>query len=528
MRYFDTQATKVNKINAALLVIGLGGSGADALRSVKYEFMQRFNLENNTDHPPRTSYLLIDTDGGEIRRRYHGIALDENEEFVSINADVEHALAPGGASLPPSIKSWLDPQFYTDPDLRRHAAGEGAGTYRQLSRMMLFLKQNDVYTAIQTKLQTLSQQPATAPAGARRISVIIVCGLSGGTGSGTFLDIAYLVHKAADSANLQVEVELYAVMPDVTIAHHAAGDTNKANIYKANSYAAFKELDYWMDIDFRGAGVADRESVMLYPNNVSVHWNQSPFDDVTLLCASKTNGVHITNAYDLVLNTFAETMVFTMASEAAMTGGDVYSAQGGDNTTANDTYSYQSAKSNEYAYIEATPHPLPERYRYRAIGAYSNLSEQRDRICIEANLLFSDVKAFCTKPSNLPAMQGNAPDDFFQQFWSVVKASQVAHGVAVAYDLAMFKEMAPWDEISVRNMKTGQHADCYTEWKKNATSTTNNLVEGYFDADTNQTIPGYRQLFQQTFKEMSANYIRQHGPQAYQLILTEALNGFQK
>ena len=53
----------VKKIDAPILVIGLGGTGFDVLMRVKSDFSKRFEPATPmTDCPPRTEYLEIDTD----------------------------------------------------------------------------------------------------------------------------------------------------------------------------------------------------------------------------------------------------------------------------------------------------------------------------------------------------------------------------------------------------------------------------------------------------------------------------------
>ena len=92
MAYFGGVAQRVKKIDAPLLIVGLGGTGADGVRRIKNEFGQRMYLdkmgERTLDRPPRTAYLVLDTDPGEVKKRYHGTSLDKDTEWIDLSWDI--------------------------------------------------------------------------------------------------------------------------------------------------------------------------------------------------------------------------------------------------------------------------------------------------------------------------------------------------------------------------------------------------------------------------------------------------------
>ena len=516
MPYFDAHLELVDKINAPLLVIGLGGSGADAVRRIKYEFRQRFVPEKQgditLDRPPRTAYLLLDTDQGEVERAYHGTKLDRDTEFVSLQANVEKLLSDDGHNLTPQEKIWLDPHFYKDENLRKDAATNGAGTYRQLSRLMLFRKAAAIQAKVSSLLANLAAVAQGAQPGERKINVVIVSGLSGGTGSGTFLDIAYLIRDAAKKNGHELVMDLYALAPDLTIAHHASENPTAKEIYQANSFAAFKELDYWMTVDRRREGsLDDKEMKVPYSPSLTVTWSVRPYDSVTLLCATDANGTLLQNAYQVVLNSLAETLVFTMAAEANR--GDVV---GTDYSKSDDSFSFQSAKSNEFAYLLNIRHDYPEEYCYRAIAAYSNLSEQRNRVSLEGNLLFSDVCAFCALPEHMPEMKGVEPQQFFDDFWDIIGDMQVEFANATRFDESMFSRLPPWDWKTIKQGDPGQapHNAPFDQWYKSLETRAAELT------------PEFRKRLRDRFLTIAKQYILARGPSALQLMLDEPNQGF--
>ncbi len=518
MAYFGGVTQRVKKIDAPLLVVGLGGTGADGVRRIKNEFAQRMYLdklgERTLDRPPRTAYLVLDTDPGEVKKRYHGTSIDKDTEWVDLSWDVSSALDNNGANLTPAIRAWLDSRFYTDYSLKRDAATNGAGTYRQLSRMMLFRRAQDVLAKLQALLTQLSALPAGAPAGASKINIVVVTGLCGGTGSGSFLDFAYLVRHAAAMNNRPIQLDLYAVGPDVTINKLAVTDMAKKTIYQTNSFAALKELDYWMSIDRRTSGHVKEESVTVdYGGGLSIPWDQRPYDDVTLLCATNAQGVLLENAYDVVLASLTETLLFMMAEED-----DSFDVVSNDSNhaTTDDSYSFQSQRSNETAYRAQIHRPYPQNYCYRAIGAYSNLGEQRNKVSIEAQLLFKDEESFVMDPVNMPVMKGTAPEEFQEPMQTKLQLLLEDFCTATMIDTQMFSGITPYSrkEIAANDASYAPHGNLHANWLKNAQAQLA-VLEGDFT-----------QALRDQFTEMGKAYICQHGPDALRTILSAPDTGF--
>lgn len=518
MAYFGTNMQKVNKIDAPLLVVGLGGTGADGVLRIKSEFSQRLVADRlgsvELDRPPRTAYLVIDTDESVKGKRYHGVSINPDEEWFSLACDVSHLLGNQGQHLEPHMRSWLDKRFYSDENLIRDAATSGAGTYRQLSRLMLFRRAQDLSVKLQAILTRLKTIPAGAPVGAHAINVVVVSGLSGGTGSGSFLDFAYLLRHAAATANVDVKVELYAVAPDVTINNHAASDISKQEIYKTNSFGAFKELDYWMSFDRRRVGEHRDEKIFVdYGNGVIVEWNRAPYDDVTLLCATNSDGALLENAYQVVMASMAETLLFMMAEEANR--GEVINRSGADFTANTDSYSFQSAKSNEYAYRQAIQRRYPQNYCYRAVGAYSNLGEQRNKVSIEADLLFSDVNQFINLPTNLPNMLSSAPERFFAPMQDLLLHQFDDLTTATRFNEEMFTGSDSWapSVLKATDATLAPHGDVFTEWEKNVLDRT---------AELQMT---FKNELYAKFEEICKEYVMTNGPEALRIMLSDPDHG---
>jgi hypothetical protein len=98
---------------------------------------------------------------------------------------------------------------------------------------------------IRSKLSYFDQ----AASGNIRTNVFILSGLCGGTGSGSFIDIAYLVKKTMREFGNSTPM-LYGVfeLPDSTIKHMLPGWSDRVTLWRMqnNGYAALQELDYFM------------------------------------------------------------------------------------------------------------------------------------------------------------------------------------------------------------------------------------------------------------------------------------------
>ena len=520
MAYFKVSSVKVDKINAPLLVVGLGGTGADGVRRVKHEFNDRLNPDHfggtELDRPPRTAYLELDTDDNEIDRSYLGTKINADEEWMDMSCNIPFLLDPSGKNVDPCVREWLDPRLLSQEIIS--AAFNGAGTYRQLSRLMLFRKAHDLLTKLTTLLTRLKTINAGDPIGARKVNVVVITGLSGGTGSGLFLDFAYLLRYAARQVGAELNLELYAIMPDVTIAHHALSDESKKKIYKTNGFAALKELDYWMSYESRKNEHLDTEELTVnYGSGLQVMWESAPYDDVTLLCATNAQGAMLNGAYEVVMNAISETLLLQMSGEASK--GDVVSRQNADHTSSEDAFSFQSSKSNENAYKGLINRPYPMAYCYRTVGAYSNASEQKDKIYMEAELVFNDAREFCELPEHIPNMQTHAPEEFYEPFSTLISSefkNDFENETPVKRE--MFDNEAPWSIKDLQGMAdlSAPHGTIREDWEKSALSAVDRCSKKYLKQLTDR------------FIDIAKDYIRKNGPIGLRTMLNDPTKGFLK
>lgn len=343
---------RVDTIDNPILVIGLGGTGIDALLRLKYQINRRFNLpmdsmtKKRLDKPANVDFLAFETNEQDKNKKYKGIGLDPLNELILLSEAGIGSMLQNRSRLHPSISSWLSPELHIADGIN------GASGVRQGGRLLLFTKINQVVDAIQKKVKEL--QKGTD----RKIYIFILSGLSGGTGSGCFLDIAYITRaildlEAGGSGIDRSDIMGYLFTPDVNLANPSLSIHTQEYI-KKNGYAALKELDYWMNIEERGEHFKQD-----YGTRLSVDCQVAPFDLCHLISATDTEGKTIHNAYDYCMNVTAENITNFMASE---------DKQSGEEFAIHDYIS--NIETNIKQMREAT---LPANYKYNIIGASASM-----------------------------------------------------------------------------------------------------------------------------------------------------------
>lgn len=401
----DISVERVAKLPVPLLVIGLGGTGAGIVNTIKTTFAQRYILPKdkagqNIPIPAHTAYLSIDTD----EKAKGGL---DNNEFLNISVE--------------SLSSILDPKQrafnltayenrWVNNKLNSASSGMGAGTYRQSARFMLSRKYNEVSTAIKGALTSISTVHLGDTEQLGRMEIVICAGICGGTGSGTFLDVPQIVrHIMATEpalAGKAYQITGYIVMPDVSLLPLAGNPL--ANVLSMNGYAALKELDFWMNV-----GEHKTPYTMQFGDNAKVDWSMPPYDKCILMSGKSVNGSAFADAARVVQTTIAENLLHYLANELPA-----------KDANGQAQYTYISYEDNLKANITAMPKRLPVNYAYRAIGAYSK------RIPKKKTLYFEGIQLFDTFLPLRDQYGRLAPDDTLLKDGQTVQRAQKVVGNA--------------------------------------------------------------------------------------------------
>ena len=234
--------------NTATVLIGLGGTGIDALRTVKTQVHRHLQPDDpDAVHPEyaHIRFLGIDTAAGEDFSRWSDgefardglLPLDRTEYFSIAIRDVKmkHKLAPENRH----DLDWLRWEDISAPNLSM----AGAGGIRQVGRFLLMDKSEEFAARLETEIR-LAKQGLNSP----EINIHIFSGLSGGTGSGCFLDVCYLVRDvlARCFPENTATVSGCFYLPDVNLDRVPPSDISARTYIPRNGCAALRELDYCM------------------------------------------------------------------------------------------------------------------------------------------------------------------------------------------------------------------------------------------------------------------------------------------
>jgi hypothetical protein len=219
------------------LVIGIGGTGLDVIRNLRRRIVEA-NPEKGLGQYPSLGFLYIDTSPLETsasednRKRWEVLGQSiqlKQSEYVVIQAPAVGRILENLDSYP-QLRDWLPIHELNNLDVAAKDT-PGAQQIRPLGRMIFTLNYDTIKTQFTNALNSLRDDPAGG-----NPEVILACSLSGGTGAGMVLDIAYSVRRWLQARGLSVG---YLVLPD--LMEEAA----RGRRYLANAYAALMDLNYF-------------------------------------------------------------------------------------------------------------------------------------------------------------------------------------------------------------------------------------------------------------------------------------------
>jgi len=219
------------------LIIGLGGTGGKIIRSFRKTIFQEFRQER----PDNVSieYLYVDSDASMMgnddaswKILGNNVQLGKENQLLIEGANLERVL--NNINNYPGMKEWIG-----DRSQWQHILdGLGAarilgGQKRRLGRFLFANKVEEFNQQIQKLVLKLQHQ------GGSRIEVTfhVCCGLAGGTGSGSLIDVLTQLRETYPDSNIY-KILVYALLPE----EHPHQNWNTGN-YWANGYAALVELN---------------------------------------------------------------------------------------------------------------------------------------------------------------------------------------------------------------------------------------------------------------------------------------------
>jgi hypothetical protein len=274
---------KNNVVFRPTVVIGLGGTGYHTLLKLKQRFVDAYG-----SLPPIIKFLSIDTTenaegttSGETPA--DGTQLDHGELFV---LQVNNPAGLVGNGTNPHLDEWWPPEVPTQ------AIIAGAGQVRARGRLALFARASEVYARIRRAVDDVrhirnqkqmysDQFQVSTRAG---VEVHIVGSLAGGTGSGTFLDVAFIARDIIGSDE-QSNFTGVLLLPGIFTRYAGVA------LVKPNAYGALKEIEYLSTM---------KGSFQIDYGMRRIDVTRPPFDVVYLIDSINEQGRTVMEQNDLV------------------------------------------------------------------------------------------------------------------------------------------------------------------------------------------------------------------------------------
>lgn len=379
-----------SKINdgTKVLFIGLGGLGCISVNEIKKVYRKDFEETANV------RFLAIDTDNDAMAK----IGIDNGGEIT--NDEMFPIYSPEARNLltnrPPLVS-----KYYHSEALAEELAGDGAKATRGVGRVML--SATSKYGALRTILNNIIRDLAGSPA-TGIVHIVIVAGISGGTGSGTFIDISYMVRILLKEIKAQDEnfnAYSYGVFytPDVQESVPTiGGDPQKWDSVKCNGYASLKDLDYFMNV---GSNLENSPPIYkIETQNATFQSSQSIFDRNKVFLISQT-GLH-SNCEDIVSSTASALMnMFRCGSTNQQTNQET--SQSVLSTLCNTHNNLATWEGNNVAksFNDTTPvdasgiknchFPVSMNYNFASIGYNSIYFPRNEMVAYCANKAYIDI-----------------------------------------------------------------------------------------------------------------------------------------
>lgn len=269
-------ATKIKRC----LYVGLGGTGMNTLLHTKKMFVDTYG-----EVPPMIGFLGIDTDGGAYKKSL----LSNKGEEVTLDPMEQLPIIVKRARPIYDINKEAFSWIHEDNLYALTSMELGAGQVRTNGRFAFTVNYDDINRKVETMLAQITNAHIINNDKYELLGtnteIHMVFSVCGGTGCGTFINMAYLLHEKAPACKLTG----YAVLPDVFKQMSNSGMAKVA----PNAYGAIVDLDYLMHM-----GIGSKPVKMDYING-SVDIKDRPFNSVIFIDNKNEKGDTYTHVDEL-------------------------------------------------------------------------------------------------------------------------------------------------------------------------------------------------------------------------------------
>ena len=306
--------SQVPSSSEPVVIIGLGGTGVDAISRLKTKLQRQIKPDNEEDviekgEEPKykhIKFLGIDADKGWLQSS----ALTQGETLNIQNYNYNTIFAPNKLD---ALKSQKELQWMSIDYMSKHLPPhpDGAGAYRQFGRWLTIASANN----IKTKITEVIIQACTGLEGGM-LKVHVVSGISGGMGGGSFADVCYITRKVLDDLGFYAaKVFGYFVLPDVNISKQGIiGNPVKSAHIQKNGIASLLEIEHLMNL---------RDSNEWFEQDYGdfqIRTQEKFVDFCHFVSATKYDGVHVSKGYEYALNVIADYILVFLSEEEVADG----------------------------------------------------------------------------------------------------------------------------------------------------------------------------------------------------------------
>lgn len=280
------------------LFIGLGGTGIKTILKTKSILMD--NYRQGEELPPILGFLGIDTDSAEydttVECKQGKIKLSAKEKFSIGVANPIGFFNTGKRDF-----GWIPAQN----QVFINTLDRGAGQVRTNGRLAFMFWRSQLKDKIISTLNDINSASIDDEKwknykamgggvdGAVKVEIHLVFSICGGTGAGTFLDVAYLIREIAKENRFDITLNGYAVLPGV-FKQEIKNLADKSRV-EPNAYGALRDLDYLMSLNNGG----EQKSFKLNWRTASKETSELPFDSVALVDNKNAEGLVYKRMSDL-------------------------------------------------------------------------------------------------------------------------------------------------------------------------------------------------------------------------------------
>ena len=226
------------KLNESHIIIGIGGTGGDILKSMRKRFFQETTADERRTIP--LGFVYVDSSKENMKPN------DSSWKVLGEDAQLgkDSFLYVKGASLGsllasvdsyPGIKNWIGNRKIWEGLVGAVGDDGAAAQRRRLGRFLFSCSVNEYESILKNQVKSVCDKIKK-----NEVTFHIIAGLAGGTGSGSVVDIVAQTRKHFKSVvnGVQHKIIVYCLVPE----RSPLPDWDKG-FYHANGFAALQELN---------------------------------------------------------------------------------------------------------------------------------------------------------------------------------------------------------------------------------------------------------------------------------------------